>query len=130
MKRIHPFVYGHVVVALVVGLGVGATLDAQAAGIGMALMVAGAIVSSVVCWWKPGFEAPAWLLIPVAMLANPLMLVALGFLVVDSDCLVGSKKGWDCIAAALAIVAAGMCLVPPFGGWLWRWWKRRAAAQA
>ena len=62
MRRIHPFVYGHVVTALIVGLGVGATLDAQAAGIGMALMVAGAIVSSVVCWWKPGFEAPAWLL--------------------------------------------------------------------
>ena len=191
MRRIHPFVYGHVVAALIIGVAVDATLNAQAAGMGAAMLTAGAIVSSMVCWWKPGFEAPAWLLIPAAILANPLMLLALGFMVVDADCLVGgktgwnclgaalltaaaivssvvcwwkpgfeapawllipaailanplmlvalgfiaidsgclvgSKRGWDCLAAALAILVAGVCLVPPFGGWLWRWWKRRGA---
>ena len=128
MKRIHPFVLGHVVAALVVGVAAGATLDAQAAVLGGALLAAGACVSSVVCWWKPGFEGPAWLLLPAAILANPLMLLALGFMAVDADCIVGSKKGWDCLGAAIALLVAGVCLLPPFGGWLWRTFKRRAAA--
>ena len=128
MRRIHPFVYGHVVAALIVGVAAGATLDAQAAAMGAVVLMAGAIVSSVVCWWKPGFEAPAWQLVPVAILANPLMLLAQGFMVVDVECLVGSRKGWNCIGAAIAVMVAGVCLLPPFGGWLWRWWKRRAAA--
>ena len=128
MRRIHPFVYGHVVAALIVGLAAGATLDAQAAAMGAVVLMAGAMVSSVVCWWKPGFEAPAWQLIPVAILANPLMLLALGFMVVDVECLVGSRKGWNCIGAAIAVMVAGVCLLPPFGGWLRRGWKRRAAA--
>ena len=128
MRRIHPFVYGHVVAALIVGASTGATLDAQAAAMGAVALMAGAIVSSVVCWWKPGFEAPAWQLIPVAILANPLMLLALGFMAVDYECVVGTKKGWNCLGMAIAIVVAGVCLLPPFGGWLWRWWKRRRPA--
>ena len=80
MRRIHPFVWGHVVAALVVGVAAGATLDAQAAAMGAdRCSTAGAMVSSVVCWWKPGFEAPAWQLIPAAILANPLMLAGAGF---------------------------------------------------
>ena len=59
---------------------------------GAVVLAAGAMVSSVVCWWKPGFDAPAWLLIPAAILANPLMLVALGFMAVDAECIVGSKQ--------------------------------------
>ena len=126
MRRIHPFVWGHVVTALIIGVAAGATLDAQAAGIGAALLTTGAIVSSVVCRWKPGFEAPAWQLIPAAILANPLMLLALGFMAVDYECVIGGRRGWNCIGAAIAILVAGVCLLPPFGGWLWRWWKRRA----
>ena len=127
MKRIHPFVWGHVVAALISGIAAGATLDAQAAGMGATLLTAGAIVSSLVCWWKPGFEAPAWQLIPVAIIANPIMLLALGFMIADADCLVGSKRGWDCLVVAIAVLVAGVCLVPPFGGWLWRAWKRRSS---
>ena len=100
VKRIHPFVYGHVVAALIVGAAAGATLDAQAAVMGAVVLAAGAMVSSVVCWWKPGFEAPAWQLIPAAILANPLMLLALGFMAVDYECVVGSRRGWNCIGAA------------------------------
>jgi len=125
VRRIHSFVYGHVVAALIVGVVAGAMLDAQAAIMGAVMLAAGAMVSSTVCWWKPGLEAPAWLLIPAAILANPLMLLALGFLLVDFDCVVGNKRGWDCIGAAVAILVAGVCLVPPLGGWLWRSWKRR-----
>lgn len=127
VRRIHPFVWGHVVAALIIGVVAEASIDAETAGMGVALLTAGAIVSSVVCWWKPGFEAPAWQLIPAAILANPLMLLALGFMIVDSDCLVGNRRGWDCLGAAVAILVAGVCLLPPFGGWLWRWWKRRPA---
>jgi hypothetical protein len=127
VKRIHPFVYGHVVAALIVGVVAGAMVDAQAAGMAAALMTAGAIVSSTVCWWKPGFEAPAWRLIPAAILANPLMLLALGYLAVDHECLTGGRRGLNCLGMAMAILVAGACLLPPFGGWLWRAWKRRSA---
>ena len=93
MRRIHAFIWGHVVAALIVGVAAGATLDAQAAAMGAVALMAGAMVSSVVCWWKPGFEAPAWRLIPAAILANPLMLLALGFMVVDAEGVVGNKQG-------------------------------------
>jgi len=126
MKRIHPFVRGHIAAALIVGAGVGATLDVQAAIMGAIALMAGAVISSTVCWWKPGLDAPAWRLIPVAIVANPLMLAALGFIVVDADCVLGNKRGWDCLGAAIAVIVAGVCLAPPFGGWLWRWWSRRA----
>ena len=124
MRRIHPFVYGHVVAALVVGAAAGLTLDMQAAVMAAIALAAGAMISSVICWWKPGFEAPAWLLIPAAILGNPMMLAAIGFMVVDYECVVGSRRGWNCIGAAVAILVAGFCVLPPFGGWLWRWWKR------
>jgi hypothetical protein len=127
VKRIHPFVWGHIAAAVIVGAGAGATLDVQAAIMGAIMLAAGAVISSTVCWWTPGLDSPAWRLIPVAILANPLMLVALGFMAVDADCIVGNKRGWDCIGAAIAILVAGVCLLPPFGGWLWRWWKRRPA---
>jgi hypothetical protein len=127
VRRIHPFAWGHVVAALIVGVAAGASIDAQAAGIGAVLLTAGAIVSSLVCWWKPGFEAPAWLLIPAAILANPLMLTALGFMILDVDCLIGNRRGWNCLASAVALLVAGVCLLPPFGGWLWCWWKWRSA---
>lgn len=127
MKRIHPFVWGHIAAALIAGAGLGATIDAQAAIMAAIALMAGAVISSTFCWWKPGLDAPAWQLIPAAILANPLMLAALGFMAVDSDCLLGQKRGWDCLGAAIAVVVAAICLVPPFGGWLWRWWKRRAA---
>jgi hypothetical protein len=124
VRRIHPFVYGHVVAALVVGAAAGLALDMQAAVMAAIALAAGAMISSVICWWKPGFEAPAWLLIPAAILGNPMMLAAIGFMVVDYECVVGSRKGLNCIGAAVAILVAGVCLLPPFGGLLWRWWKR------
>ena len=127
VKRIHPFVWGHIVAALIAGAGLGATLDAQAAIMGAIALMAGAVISSTVCWWKPGLDAPAWRLIPVAILANPLMLAAIGFILADADCVLGNKRGWDCLGAAIAIILSGVCLVPPFGGWVGRWWGRRAA---
>jgi hypothetical protein len=129
VKRVHPFVYGHVVAAMLTGIAAGLSLEAaQAAGIGMAMLGAGAIVSSTVCWWKPGFDAPWWQLLIVAWLANPLMLIALGFLIVDFGCLTGDRKGWECLGAAMSVLVVGACIPPPVGGLLWRWWQRRRAA--
>ncbi|MDB5488908.1 MAG: hypothetical protein JWQ58_2623 [Reyranella sp.] len=127
MLRIHPFVMGHLVSALLVGAGAGAFLAAEAMLIGGVGMLAGAIVSSLVCQWKPGVEAPAWMLWLVAVLANPVFLAALVFMALDWECVVGRQRGWGCFVAAMAIVATGLCLLPPLGGLLWRSWKRYRA---
>ena len=97
MLRIRPFVMGHLVAALLVGAGAGAFLAAEAMLIGGVGMLAGAIVSSLVCQWKPGVEAPAAKLWPVAVLANPVFLAALVFMALDWDCVVGNQRGWGCL---------------------------------
>ena len=126
MLRIRPFVMGHLIAAVLVGAGAGAFLAAEAMLICGMGMLAGAVVSSLVCQWKPGVEAPAWQLWPVAVLANPVFLAALVFLALDWECVVGRQRGW-CLVAAMAIIAAGLCLLPPLGGLLWRSWKRHRA---
>ncbi|WP_428680248.1 hypothetical protein [Reyranella sp.] len=127
MLRIRPFVMGHLVAALLVGTGAGAFLAAEAMLIGGLGMLAGAVVSSFVCQWKPGVEAPAWQLWAVAVLANPVFLAALVFMALDWQCVVGVQRGWGCLVAAMAIIAASLCFLPPLGGLLWRSWKRYRA---
>lgn len=128
MLRINPFVMGHLVGAVLVGGTAGTLfLDAQAGLICAVALLAGAFVSSYVCQWWPGVEAPAWKLWPVAVFASPIMLLTLGYMVFDYECVVGIKTGWNCLLAALAIMAAGLCLLPPVFGLLWRRWKRRRA---
>ena len=117
---------GHLIAAVLVGAGAGAFLAAEAMLICGMGMLAGAVVSSLVCQWKPGVEAPAWQLWPVAVLANPVFLAALVFMALDWECVVGRQRGW-CLVAAMAIIAAGLCLLPPLGGLLWRSWKRHRA---
>ena len=114
---------GHLVAALLVGAGAGAFLAAEAMLIGGLGMLAGAVVSSFVCQWKPGVEAPAWQLWAVAVLANPVFLAALVFMALDWQCVVGLQRGWGCLVAAMAIIAASLCFLPPLGGLLWRSWK-------
>ncbi len=118
---------GHLVAALLVGTGAGAFLAAEAMLIGGLGMLAGAVVSSFVCQWKPGVEAPAWQLWAVAVLANPVFLAALVFMALDWQCVVGVQRGWGCLVAAMAIIAASLCFLPPLGGLLWRSWKRYRA---
>jgi len=125
--RIRPFVIGHLVAALLVGAGAGAFLAAEAMLIGGVGMLAGAIVSSLVCQWKPGVEAPASQLWPVAVLANPVFLGALVFMAIDWECVVGRQRGWGCLVAAMAIIVASLCFLPPLGGLVWRSWKRYRA---
>ncbi|TAJ96559.1 MAG: hypothetical protein EPO10_12915 [Reyranella sp.] len=127
MLRIKPFVMGHLVSAVLVGAGAGAFLDVRASLYFALGLLAGAVVSSFVCQWKPGVEAPAWRLYLVALLANPILLVSLVFMALDWECVVGLRRGWNCIAAAMAIVAASLCFLPPLGGVAWRGWKRHRA---
>ncbi len=127
MLRIRPFVMGHLIGAVMTGAIAGAFISPRAAFIGALALLGGAIVSSFVCQWRPGVEAAAWKLWAVAVLTNPIMIAALAFMAYDWQCVVGARRGWDCIAAAMAIVAACLCLLPPLGGLLWRWWKSRRA---
>ena len=127
MLRIRPFVMGHLVAALLVGAGAGAFLAAEAMLIGGLGMLAGAVVSSLVCQWKPGVEAPAWQLWPVATLVNPVFPAALYFMYLDWQCVVGLRWSWGCLVAVMAIIVAGLCFVPPLGGLVWRSWKRHRA---
>lgn len=131
MLRINPFVMGHLVGAVLVG-GVAGTLflDAQAGLICAVALLAGAFVSSYVCQWWPGVEAPGWKLWAVAVFASPIMLLALGYIAFDYECTVGIRRGWNCLLAAIAIMVVGLCLLPPAIGLLWRWWKHRKAPPA
>ena len=128
MLRIHPFVMGHLIGAVMTGAIAGAFVSPQVAFFAGLALLGGAIVSSFVCQWRPGVEAAAWKLWSVAVLANPIMIAALVFMVRDWQCVLAARRGWDCLGAAMAIVAACLCLLPPVGGLLWRGWKNRRAA--
>lgn len=124
MLRIHPFVMGHLIGAVMTGAVAGAFINPQAALIGALALFGGALVSSFVCQRWPGVEAAAWKIWPVAVFASPVMLAAVGFMAADWECVVGMRRGWNCLTAAMAILAAGLCLLPPVGGLLWRGFKR------
>ena len=125
MRAVPPFVTGYVVAAFLIGAGVGATMDVEAAVMGAGLLVGGALVACLICYWLLGFDAPWQRLLPAALFANPTFVVSLGAVLMDFGCIVGSRRGWDCLLAALAIVIGGGALPTPLGGLAWRWWKRR-----
>jgi hypothetical protein len=126
MRHVPPFVTGYVVSAFLIGAGVGGSMNSvEAAAFGAGVLVAGALVGCLLCWWLLGFEAPWWQMMGLGLLANPAFLVPLGILLLDFDCVTGSKRGWDCFLAAFAIVIGSGALATPLGGLLWRWWKRR-----
>ena len=128
MKQVPPFVVGYVVASFLIGAGVGITMDLQAAVFGAGLLVGGALVACLLCWWLLGFEAPWWQLLLAALFTNPTFVVALFFVIYDMGCLTGGRRGWECLGAALAIVTGGGALLTPLGGLAWRWWKRRNSA--
>lgn len=125
MRRIPSFVYGNVGGGLITGIVGGAFLDLKAVVIFSALLAANAAIVSLICWWRPGFEAAAWKLWLMATFANPLMLVALGFTIDQYECLIGSRTGWNCMFAGIGPLVAGVCQVPPVVGLMLRWWTSR-----
>jgi hypothetical protein len=128
MRRIHPFVLGHVVGAFVVGAVGGATLDLKAVMVFSSLLAANAAIGSLVCWWRPGFDAAGWKLWLVATFVNPLMLSAIAYSIDQYDCLVGQRTGWPCMFSDVGPLVAAACLPSPLIGLAVRWWKRRAVA--
>ena len=130
MLRIRPFVMGHLIGAVMTGAIAGAFVSPRAAFIAALTLLGGAIVSSFVCQWRPGVEAAGWKLWAVAVIANPIMIAAFAFMARDWQCVLGTRRGWDCFAPAMAIIAACLCVLPPLGGLLWRWWKGRHAKAA
>jgi len=128
VRRIHPFVYGHVVGAFLVGAVAGAFLDLKAVLVFSSLLAANAAIGSLVCWWRPGFEAAGWKLWLVATFANPLMLSAIAFAISSYDCLVGNQTGWNCMFVDAGPDVIEACLPSPLIGLAVRWWRRRRAA--
>ena len=88
-------------------------------------MTLGAAASAMVCNWWPGYAAPAWRLWLSGALANPLLLVALGFSLDSYECLLGKRTGWGCMFADIGPMVVGICLIPPLFGVGLRWaWLR------
>jgi hypothetical protein len=129
VRRIHPFVYGHVVGAFLVGAVAGAFLDLKAVLVFSSLLAANAAIGSLVCWWRPGFEAAWWKLWPVATFANPMMLAAIAFSIDQYDCLTGQQSGWNCMLSDVGPLTVAACLPSPIIGLAARWLKRRTAAR-
>ena len=123
MPRLHPFVWGHVIGALIVGAVSGAFLDGKAVVTFSAVMAANAAIGSLICWWRPGLDAAGWKLWLTASLANPLMLAAIAFSIDQYDCLLARTRGWNCMFADLGPLAAAVCLPSPLIGLAVRWWK-------
>ena len=117
MRRIHPFVYGHVIGALVTGLVAGAPLDATAVLAFSGVLAVNAVIGALVCW-------KLWL---VATFANPLMVSAIAYTIDSYDCLVGTKSGWSCLFTDAGPDVVAACLPSPLIGLAVRWWKRRSA---
>jgi hypothetical protein len=124
VRRLHPFVWGYMVAAFVAGVVSGAVLDWKAVVIFSCLMAAGAAIASLVCWWRPGFEAAGWKLWLVATVANPLLLAGIGLTIDQYDCLFQRTRGWSCMFADLSWMLVAVCLPSPLIGLAVRRWKR------
>ena len=127
MRRIHPFVYGHVIGAFLVGAVAGAFLDLKAMMIFSSLLAANAAIGSLVCWWRPGFDAAWWKLWLVATFATPMMLAGIAFSIDQYDCLIGQRTGWNCMFRGVGLDTMMACLPSPLIGLVVRWWKQRIA---
>ena len=128
MGRTHPFVVGHVIGAAITGAVAGAFLDWKAVASFSGVLAVNAAIGSLICWWRPGFDAPAWQLWFAATFANPLMLAAVAFSLSQYDCLIGGQTGWNCMFAEVGPQTAAACLPSPLIGLLARWCRRRRAA--
>jgi hypothetical protein len=125
--RPHPFALGQVIGAAIVGSATGLFFDLVAVVVFSASLAAGAVVSSLFCRWRPGFEATGWKLLAVASIANPLVLAATAFSVSEYECLLGGKTGWNCLFAEIGPFVTGLGLLPPIIGLLTRGWSHRTA---
>ena len=118
LERIPPFVTGQVAGAVTMGLATHLLNGAYFINLDwVVLMSMGPVVSALVCWRWPGPDAPAWKLLPVALLANPMMLmliaVALGL------AHLGARFAFFIMVSGVLSVLAGLA---------WRLFKNRDTA--
>jgi hypothetical protein len=104
--------------------------DGSAVLVFSSVLAANAVIGSLVCWWRPGFEAAGWKLWLMATFANPLMLSAIAFSIDSYGCLVGARTGWNCLFTDAGPDVIGACLPSPLIGLAVRWWWRRRAVAA
>lgn len=122
----HAFVVGQVVAGLVL-YALAAVWDGMAANL-VLLSFAGALISCLICRWRPGLDAPWRKLLLVGALTNLAMLMSLGELAVQLPCLFG--RGSNCFGLALtaALFTIAICLALLACGLLWRWRSGRSPA--
>ena len=126
MHRLHPFVAGTVGLGLIAYMA-GLFWDASFGTIVMIPPLLGALISCLICRWRPGFDANGWTLLAVAVMANPVVLLALVETSIEWRCMLtpGAAGACTIIGVAYWLIAMGVLL--PLGGLAWRWWKRRPA---
>ena len=73
MRALPPFVYGHVLGALLIGAVGGSFVEFRAILTFGIAMTVGAAASAMVCRWWPGFDASGWRLWLAGALGNPLL---------------------------------------------------------
>lgn len=121
MRALSPFAIGQIVGALVVGVVAGSLIGAVLTV--AVLMLLGAAASATVCRFSPGYDAAGWRLWLTGVVANPLVIVVIGFSIDEYDCYLGNRSGWSCMFADVGPMVAGLCLLPPLFGvglrWLW-----------
>ena len=123
MRSAVPFVFGHVVGALLIGAVGGALINSASIASFSVIMTVAAAASATVCKWLPGYDAPWWQLWLAGAGTNPLLLVALSFSLDAADCVAGARKGPACLFSDIGPLVVGVCLLPPLFGlglrWLW-----------
>ena len=123
MRPAFPFIFGHIVGALLIGAVGGALINTASIESFSIIMVVAAAASATVCRWWPGYDGPWWQLWFAGAGTNPLLLVAVSFSLDAADCVVGVRTGRGCLFSDIGPLVVGVCLVPPLFGiglrWLW-----------
>jgi hypothetical protein len=121
LRRLHPFALGSITAAVVVGVAAGpVVLNLRAIVVLALLMAGGAAIAALVCWRWPGLSAPAWKLWPTMTLTNPMFVVGVIWTIDRFECVLSRARSWDCMFADFGPILAGLCLLPPIGGFVWR----------
>ena len=74
---------------------------------------AGAAIACFVCRWWPGLAASWWRLWLGAWLFNPVVILALGYVLTQHECLLGQTRGWQCMGLGLVVLASPLTLIGP-----------------
>lgn len=76
-------------------------------------LAGGAVIAGLLCRWRPGLAAPGWRLWLAAWLFNPVVVLSLGFILTQYECLLGQVRGWGCMGVALVVLAFPVTLIGP-----------------